>query len=427
MITSFENELQKGTGLAFLLLKKSILTPSDAIDKIIFDNLATNFAYDPQCEGSRHEYIYNMVQFYPRKQHIYSMVLNHFEKMTLDDYGARQIFGFVEKLVEEKVVSKEKLYEKFLYYASKDIYPYMLGVEELILADDIEGIVFIARYFGKNITEKNHSDFAGLPFFDGFSKKIGLSSKEVLKILKEKQDPDIERFLSVITLKCPKQQSNIVRESATELVEKLRKGRSYLVRKWLRTANVAEIQELSRLFKYEKNLDVRKKLLIGFRHIKIDVPLEYLISEFVKTRDVLYRESLVDAMLLFGDDSVLKLCDKAYSKVFRVTWIKACSVFYNDSYAWRLRLELEELDHNEIHEVLKSIIRSSALAKASIYHSLLRILYRKNRCSICRRDIVQRIIETGSYDLNFIEEIKHDCDEDIRKFANEAKLTNVSA
>ena len=399
MLAIFEDELQKGTGFAYLLIKNSILTPSEAVDKILFENLATDLAYDPQCEDFRHEYIYSMLQFYPRKHQIYEMALDRFDKMTDDNYGEYQIFGFVEKLVKESLVAKVKLYDKFLFYASKDLRPSMPGVNELMLADGMEGLCFLAKYFGKHMTEEHIPDFVGHPFYEVYSEKISLSPQEVIKLLTEKHDPDIDKYLSIISSDNPRLPRERARESLSEIIELLRNGKKlFKVRRWLKNASLDETRELSRLFQDEKNLKVRKQWISVFYHTKIEVPFSLLVSEFSKTRDIVYREALIEAMLKFDDASVLKLCDQAYSDAFRVTWIRAYAALYNNNHEWRFRLMLEEMDHNEIHQVIEPILQSEALASSSIYPKLLWILYRNNRCPLRRLDIGNKNLEGCDYE-----------------------------
>ena len=50
MINIFEAELEKGTGIPYLLIKGEIIKASPEVDSIIVDNILNCKAYDPQCE-----------------------------------------------------------------------------------------------------------------------------------------------------------------------------------------------------------------------------------------------------------------------------------------------------------------------------------------------------------------------------------------
>ena len=68
MTSVFEREIERGTGVPYLLLKKGCIRPSEQIDEILYANIVENKAYDPQSEGSRAEYIYNLLELYPREE-----------------------------------------------------------------------------------------------------------------------------------------------------------------------------------------------------------------------------------------------------------------------------------------------------------------------------------------------------------------------
>ena len=52
MITVFEQELEKGTGVPYLLLKKGCIQPSQQIEEILYDNIIENKAYDPNVKAA---------------------------------------------------------------------------------------------------------------------------------------------------------------------------------------------------------------------------------------------------------------------------------------------------------------------------------------------------------------------------------------
>ncbi|MDR3115225.1 MAG: hypothetical protein LBU25_06865, partial [Treponema sp.] len=64
MLVLFEKELRKGTGIPLILLQKNIIDQNEQIDGIIIENILTNKSYDPQCEGSRADYLYELLLSY---------------------------------------------------------------------------------------------------------------------------------------------------------------------------------------------------------------------------------------------------------------------------------------------------------------------------------------------------------------------------
>jgi hypothetical protein len=64
MLALFENELRKGTGVPLVLLKKNALQANDQVTNIIFDSILETGSFDPQCEGLRGDYFYEVVLNY---------------------------------------------------------------------------------------------------------------------------------------------------------------------------------------------------------------------------------------------------------------------------------------------------------------------------------------------------------------------------
>ena len=107
MINIFETELEKGTGIPYILIKNEIVKASPEVDSILLDNILNCTAYDPQCEGLRSEYMYSIVENYPNRAAVYKGVLDFFEKMTDTDWGDQQTFAFVCILAEKNIADKK--------------------------------------------------------------------------------------------------------------------------------------------------------------------------------------------------------------------------------------------------------------------------------------------------------------------------------
>jgi hypothetical protein len=66
MLELIDDALAKGTGFPFLAISRGLVAPSPKLDRVLLDHIVHNRAYDPQCEGSRHDYLYE-VFWVPRK------------------------------------------------------------------------------------------------------------------------------------------------------------------------------------------------------------------------------------------------------------------------------------------------------------------------------------------------------------------------
>ena len=117
MITVFEQEIERGSGVPYILLKKGCIQPSQQIEEILYANIIENKAYDPQFEGSRAEYMYSLLELYPHRERIDERVISYFKTMDDEHWDEKQVFGFVRRLTEAGRFDKAKLYKKFEQYA----------------------------------------------------------------------------------------------------------------------------------------------------------------------------------------------------------------------------------------------------------------------------------------------------------------------
>ena len=116
MINIFEAELEKGSGIPYILIKKNIIGASPEVDSILLDNIFDCKAYDPGCEGLRAEYLYSIVKNYKNKEKIYKEVLNAFNSMTETDFGEQQIFSFV--CIFADLVFRSRMYDIVYFITS---------------------------------------------------------------------------------------------------------------------------------------------------------------------------------------------------------------------------------------------------------------------------------------------------------------------
>ena len=116
----FENELEKGTGVPYMLIKNGIIKPSLKIDSILLDNIIYDKTVDHKRKGSRAEYLYKIISIYDNKAGIFSEVLRFFQKNTLDKYYDEQLFDFVLEMVKDGKADKKILYNKVRFYINKN-------------------------------------------------------------------------------------------------------------------------------------------------------------------------------------------------------------------------------------------------------------------------------------------------------------------
>jgi hypothetical protein len=191
-------------------------------------------------------------------------------------------------------------------------------------------------------------------------------------------------------------------------------GQFYPVSGWLRKATAEEIQPLSNLYLGLKDRNLKSKLLSGFSKTKIEINEEYLWNELKKTRDLYYAASIINALINFKNKKIKQFIDKYYTEETRLASLKAFICFIEEKDRNIIENELNNLSVHEIYSILTSIIECEEMKKMSFYPNILRILYKKNECSLCRKVIIKEMIEINCLEDNLLTEIEYDCNKSIR-------------
>ncbi len=427
MITVFEQELEKGTGVPYLLLKKGCIQPSAQIEEILYANIIENKAYDPQCEGSRAEYLYDLLELYPHREKIDERVIAYFNTMDDRDWGDLQVFGFVRKLAESKRFDKTELYKKFEQYAEEDMYRGMIGLSDLLLLDKYEAVVYLARYFGTHITEDNKEEFIDSTFYDIYAEDIGYTEEELTEKLRNEHDAAIDRYIAITQTKRKKHARKRKEYTADGVITLLKKQNppTRMEKIWLRVwvrkhASEADIQKLSNVF-LEAALPLKKKLIRLFDERQIKIPAQVLFDIFEATENKSFRQDIIEALVPFNDPAVYDFLKDRYDDNTRNAFIKVCLKYYSENKKTELFNLLELCTIFDIHEIQDDVLKSEKLAKYPVFNDILRILYRNMKCSLCRNRIVEKMIERHCIDGNLYEEIQYDVDPDTRALADKRR------
>ena len=424
MTSVFEREIERGTGVPYLLLKKGCIRPSEQIDEILYANIVENKAYDPQSEGSRAEYIYNLLEFYPRREKIDERIIAYFCAMTDTDWGERQVFEFVRKLAQAGRFDKSELYKKFEYYAEEDMYNGMIGIADLLLIDTYKAVVYLARYFGMHITDGNSQEFVGQTFYAPYEEELGYAEATLSEMLHNEHDAAIDRYLSIARrMKRNKPSAppkNLTTEEVIAVLEKTDTSNIsefVKLRMWTQKyASDADIQNLSNAF-MEVGTAMKRKLIRLFRSRPIRVPARILFGSFDEIDDSSYRRNLCEALVPLNEPAIYDFLKKQYNETTKTCFIRACLKYYSEDKKAELLEALEECTIHDIHEILDDALESEALMKYPFYNDILRMLYQKMKCSVCREKIIKQMMLHHSFDDNLYEEIQYDANQCIRRMA----------
>lgn len=219
------------------------------------------------------------------------------------------------------------------------------------------------------------------------------------------------------TIKASKPFSRSKPKTAEELIGNyFEKGNFYPLHIWLRNSDVSEIQKISQyILKCEKK-KLKYRLLSFFDEVKIPVDYEILKKEYHKVRKLDYKIKILRAMLLFDEKEVQELIydlDFNNSDVIEL-YIKSLCIFYSEDIDGFLLEKIDSLNSYSCHNIFEFLINNKNLIEhRQLYKTIVYKLYHKNKCSLCRNHIFDKMVENDILNKTICEECMYDCNEDI--------------
>jgi hypothetical protein len=358
---------------------------------------------------------------YKGKEKMYQEAVEAFEKMKEATNSEYQIADFVSRMVRDGLYSKEKYYSKIDWYLKKHKTDSIPGIIESIKIDGLNAIKYYSMQLGGMVNGGFEHGLSHYAFFELVDEDMLVKSPgEITELLRSENNKNINAYLNFIE-RCELEKKNKKRTSFDEIKKYYENGQFYPVSNWLRKATAEEIQSLSNLYLGLKDRNLKSKLLSCFSKTKIEINEEYLWNELKKTRDLYYAASIINALINFKNKKIKQFIDKYYTEETRLASLKAFICFIEEKDRNILENELNNLKVHEIHSILTSIIECEEMKKISFYPNILRILYEKNECSLCRKVIIKEMIEIDCLEDNLLTEIEYDCNKSIRQLAKEYK------
>ena len=267
----FFNSLKRGTGEAYLILKNN---PTIDFSALIVKGATKNYAYDPQCEGSRASYIYRLIQKSKQKEKIIKTVLKKWQTKTNDFWSSDQMFDLAVLLYKEGYLKdKNLLYERFednyLQYSE------FWGEERLIAIDGVEGILKVAEVIGKTIFE-NPENWVDSYMIDDFQKR-----NKAIDIYAELERASMKSqnikayYNSILENKWKVSRIRKIKRFSYELVKESIEDRRFGILQSSRNIELTdtEVEKLANEFLSEKDNQLKERYLRFFRSRKF--PFDY--------------------------------------------------------------------------------------------------------------------------------------------------------
>lgn len=414
----FADYLFKGLGRPYLYLQQH---PMTAFHDALLHACLYNPRYDPQCEGSRTEYLHGLIELSPDASSYTQPILDALADPD-DEMALEQLFDFALIFAQRGDASARRvLYEQCAELASAGEID---GARQLIELDGIEGFLFVAQRLGEAINSE--TDFWDYDYIfrclETHSEADQL--REALTHARSVQ-PFVDRYLTAVEQFHAGHKQAVDQRQAQDLpafadidVAIRRNPRTVgfvPLRKWGRDASSEEIERAARtlLTVADPKQLVAYLTIFGDRAFPLDVRRLFRLAwhedDLVSLRtlqilaSVRHPDVRALAFELLEDDptngNALALLTHNYQpgdEQFMAT------------------LVAQAADHHAVHSLTSGINDVFEQNPTPDAADLLLTLYERSPCSICRCTSIDLLIERDALPPWIVAEARYDANEAIR-------------
>lgn len=425
-IEEFTRWLKLGLGRAVLHLQKHDATP---YREVILKACLHHQGYDPQIEGSRAEYMLDIISLTGERQYYCDKILQALAsgEVDPDSWDRCQLFSFARLFAQTgDELARQTMFDA---YEQEGSIRYLLG-SEFIALDGIKGFEYVARKRGVEL-RANAEDWEDDWLVGKLQEKVGeKESQEAIKQLSA-NDPLIKAYMNAVEENRTRRK-NAKHErrdptglSYAEVRSLILEGKhnSIVLPKWGEIASDDDLLHAAEDLLAEKERVRLWAYLRIFKRRAFPLDVGYLI-ELTYSQDDRTAAHALGALALVTSPTVRALAFQLTEKPEQ-KWK-----------GWIVELLIKNYevgDHALIEKLAKELTDDQALHGLGLYvlefyeaHPnpdseirVLDVLYENGPCALCRWRFVKRLIELKALPDWMAEECVWDAEEDTRTLMKE--------
>lgn len=424
----FQQSIRNGTGKAILLLKEN---PNLNVDEHILHACTHNLAYDPQCEESRGEYLFEIINLSHEPQRIIDTVLEQLQSPQSTDWHLDQLVNIARAIAQSKSDSKLAAIKAIFVRYKKNLDPDYENIFSSPLIDigKLKGLEFVAEIDGKmlSLDDSHCVDDSDIDYFE--ERFPNSSPRKHLETLAT-ENTDIKNYLNSIDETLKNRSRNKSKRHDFSIIQLLCRidsnlGFSPFAGKKLSENDIKMVNELVDPEQDDDRLLAYLRLLSNVETaLEISNILPALNSQnersrfcarkiLSKTTDTRVRELIdrnTDNIPYLRDNLELYISNFTPSDLPVITTLAKS---LSDS-------DVDDYDKHHFIYTMRELIYQNPEHDFSEPLWLLNLV---NNCSICRESLLKTHLSNHTLDTHLLEEMKYDCEPDIRNLAYTATST----
>jgi len=412
----FKNAIKRGTGETHLLMKDN---PNVDFSSDIIKAALTNLSYDNQSEGSRADYIFELIQLSSQKGKIRQVILKALATERKDTWALDQLFDISALFAKQgDQEAKKAIYKRF--YKKTIQGSEWVGQDALIEVDGFEGLKYIAKTKGK-IIQNDPEEWE-----DGWTVDYFQEQNPTITVYQElekasKENKYIKTYLDTIKKHKAKFQKRDRPKYNYEIVTEKIKSKAIvpLPPAGAKELSNSDIKKLADDFLKETDRLKLEKYMRVFDRVKY--PYDYQpilkLAKSKNKKDDRLVEYATGSLKFFSGADIREFAIEKLKKVKTPSEYLDLLVSNYKKGDYELLSEIVARCKNEhdIHSLVYGCINIYQTNKTKECKEPLEAVYDKLTCGIHRADIIKILIENKVLSTRLKNEIKFDSNEEIRK------------
>ncbi|MEO6190189.1 MAG: hypothetical protein ABIO44_07305 [Saprospiraceae bacterium] len=412
----FKNAIKRGTGQTHLLMKDN---PNVDFSNEIIKAALTNLSYDNQSEGSRANYVFELIQLSNQKAKIRQEILKALATERKDYWALDQLFNITALFAKQgDTEAKKAIYKRF--YKNIIQGSEWVGQDAILAVDGLDGLKYIAATKGKIIQNdpEEWEDNCTIDYFQEQNPRIKVyrelenesKSNEYIKIYLDTIRKNKIKYPKRIR---PKYNYKIVSEKINS------KAIVPLPPLFAKDLSKTDIKKLADDFLKETDRLKLEKYMRVFD--RVEFPYDYkpllTLAKSKNKKDDRLVEYATGALKYFMGSDIREYAIEKLKKIkIPSDYLDLLVSNYKEG-DFKLLTEIVARCKNEhdIHSLVYGYVNIYEANKTKECKEPLEATYDKLTCGIHRADIIRILIENEVLSTRLKNEIKFDSYEKIRK------------
>lgn len=422
-LKQFRYDLARGLGSIILYLKQSPRLTNKHMDAI-YQACIKDTAYDPQCDISREEYLWEIIQLSNESEQLQERILTALES-DIDGWDLLQVYRLASIFALNGHSTAGKAMKKgFRYHEDWNSF---IGGEEIIAVEGEQGFLFVASRIGEQILSSDYEESKLLLEFA--YERIG--EEKVTALIKSQAEANIQAFVqSSLHEQEEYTESKPLHLLSYDELKAINGAGSVGLFRYMRWGQGASKEDLLKAANdlLEEN---NSKRLLPYLYIfaKTVFPLDpQKLIELAVSRNKRVRSQAIRALSNIKDERIHQLAIKLIME--RTTEIDALDLFihnYSDEDIHLLeKIVFKNHNRDTFHSAGYSIIKILKNNQTPLCQKILIELYEKGFCTHCRRRSVEVMLLNGVLPDSIRYEIRHDCNPYIRDLGMKSTSAGLS-